>query len=108
MNDSFEEEMLKIDVEAIAREFGEHPILRFRRGPRSKGMGTAEDHLHVPTKNEASKCKKTGKVQFETAPIAQEALRRWKMRDPEVCWNLKRLRIYKCKKCHKFHLGKEW
>ena len=103
--DDFEREMLEtIDVEAIAREFGEHPITNIKPTENS-GMSPAPS---IKTKAESIICKKTGKVQFENALIALEALRQWKMRDPTVCWDLKHLRVYQCKKCHQFHLGKRY
>ena len=92
--------MLKIDVEAIAREFDVPPP------PPLKPIKEPEPRFK--TKAESTMCKKTGKVQFETAPMAQEALRRWKMKDRSVCWDLGRMRIFKCKHCHQFHMGKNY
>jgi hypothetical protein len=104
---SFEEEMLNIDVEAIAREFGDKSITTIEGAGPSRGMGTAEDYAsQVPSKAEAIICKSTGKVQFKNALIAIAALKKWKMVDPSMCWGIQRMRVYKCKKCHEFHLGK--
>jgi hypothetical protein len=97
---NFEEEMLaSIDVEAIAREFDTQPAPE----PEEPKQ---EPKRQIPTAAESTRCKKTGKVQFKNALIAIEALKRWKMVDPKICWDLKRVRVYKCKKCHQFHLGK--
>lgn len=52
------------------------------------------------------RCKKTGKVQYRTFPIAQAALRNWLMVDPDAAQDAKRFRIYKCEKCHQLHIGK--
>ena len=100
MND-FEREMLEnIDVEAIAREF--EPKLSIERcSPQTPTKP------QIKTVAESTRCKKTGKVQFADALIALEALRQWKMKDPNMCWDLKRMRVYRCKKCHQFHLGKK-
>ena len=101
--DDFERQMLdSIDVEAIAREFGDKSITTIK--PIEKTAMSPE----LKTKGESTICKKTGKIQFENALIAIEALKQWKMKDRDMCWDLKHLRIYKCKKCHQFHLGKKY
>jgi len=97
-NDLEEEMLRRIDVAAIAQEFGEHPITTVKSAKKA-GMS-------IQTKANSTRCKKTGKVQFADALIAIEALRQWQMKDPDMCWDIKRLRVYKCKKCHQFHLGK--
>ena len=96
----FKQEMEEIDLDALAAEFG-------ITAPKPS-ESTVESVRPLTSKTESTRCKKTGKIQFATAPIAQAALKHWKMVDPSVCWDLKRMRIYKCKKCHQFHLGKDY
>lgn len=97
--DSFERDMLAIDIEAIQKELDPRPI------PVHKSKVVQAPR--IKTAAESTRCKWTKKVQFDTAPEAIEALRRWKMKDRDMCWDLGRMRIYKCKKCHKMHLGKD-
>lgn len=61
----------------------------------------------LKTAAESTRCKWSGKVQFDTTSEAMGALKRWQMKDRNVCWDLRRMRIYKCKKCYKLHMGKE-
>jgi len=109
--DSFrdiEREMLKnIDVEAIERA---HRIANECDNVLSvtktdKPVERVKVTM-IKTAAESTRCKWTRKVQFDTTSEAMEALRRWQMRDRNVCWDLRRMRIYKCKKCHKLHMGK--
>lgn len=94
----FKQEMEQIDLDALAAEFGI---------PAPKSLEPAVEAVKpLTTKTESTRCKKTGKIQFATPLIAQAALKHWKMVDPSVCWDLKRMRIYKCKKCHQFHMGR--
>lgn len=96
-----EREMIEsIDIEALEREFGITPR------PPAPEPKPQENKPRLKTKAESTICKKTGKVQFDTAQEAIDALKAWKMRDRKICWDLPRLRVYKCKKCHKMHLGK--
>lgn len=96
----FQLEMEQIDLDALAAEFGI---------PAPKSLAsTVEAVKPLTTKTESTRCKATHKIQFATAPLAQAALKHWKMVDPSMCWDLKRIRIYKCKKCHQFHMGKDY
>lgn len=90
--------MLAIDVEAIAQELDPRPI------PTQKPK--VDKRRRAKTAAESTRCKWTKKVQFDTTSEAIEALRRWQMKDRDVCWDLRRMRIYKCKKCHKLHMGR--
>lgn len=116
--DKIEQEMLQsIDVDKIVEELGlpsgtENKKSGFdelcdieSRNGLTYGSPKAIARTRK-TKRESSRCKKTGKIQFETAQEAIEAYRHWKMVDRDVCWDMRRMRIYKCKKCHKLHLGK--
>jgi len=55
---------------------------------------------------EQKRCRKTGKIQYESAIDAIELLKHWRQRDPSVCWDKDRMRIYQCEYCNKFHLGR--
>lgn len=96
----FKREMEQIDLDALAAEFG----MAAPKLPEST-VGVVKP---LTTKTESTRCKTTDKIQFATAPLAQAALKHWKMVDPSICWDLKRIRIYKCKKCHQFHMGKDY
>jgi len=103
-----EREMLEsIDIEAIERSFGiveEADCVKLTKidKPPEKMKVTV-----IKTAAESTRCKWSGKVQFDTTSEAMGALKRWQMKDRNVCWDLRRMRIYKCKKCHKLHMGKE-
>ena len=107
--DDIEREMLEsIDVEAIERSFG--IVEKCDKVTSLTKTDKPVEQMKVTvikTAAESTRCKWTGKVQFDTAPEAIEALRRWRLRDRDVCWDAPRLRIYRCKKCHKHHMGKE-
>lgn len=97
--EDYEAAMLReLDLDRVEREFGQQ-------------FPVKEQKVDEPAPRRivsAGRCRKTGKVQFYNAADAMEALRSWLKRDPRVCWDKQRLRIYQCKKCHKFHLGKHY